>query len=239
MLFQGLDVLHVPLRYTDPSGHFEEDEIDRYLEFQLGITDADERLKIIAKWKADIPWWAIIGPSGATYGDILDGAVLFDLQTALWDKGWSVPISHITGVFQKDDQHNTFRFSGEMRILDTYLAGWLTDHRFNSLQAFHEVTTDVIWARRSQEGRMTYMGGTGYAANGAAIRWDQYGAYVLAIANTPISSVQIIAGALSVNLEKVAAGWLKLKAGDVAARTFLSNYVQSVDAHARLRGLID
>ncbi len=39
-----------PLRYTDPSGHFEEDEIDRYLEFQLGITDADERLRIIRQW---------------------------------------------------------------------------------------------------------------------------------------------------------------------------------------------
>ena len=35
-------VLGNPLKYTDPSGHFEEDEIDRYLE-SIGITDANER----------------------------------------------------------------------------------------------------------------------------------------------------------------------------------------------------
>ena len=88
-----------PVKYTDPSGHFTEDEIDRYL-ISAGISDASERARIMAQWRDDDEWWKVIGPGGATYGDVLVGDKL--LLGAPW--------AEIVIRFTKNEEADTFGF---------------------------------------------------------------------------------------------------------------------------------
>jgi len=166
-------VLGNPLRYIDPSGHFEEDEIRRYLEhYFAGITDDDEREKkiegILRQWKADEEWWSIIGPGGATYGDVLNSTRLL----------LGRPTSTLRGTFTHDLMHDTFMFSGKETFLE--MPPMFGDYgsygyydEFYSLVDFYNETDDIIWGRPGSEGQLVYMGGTGYAANGAPLRWDK------------------------------------------------------------------
>ncbi len=165
-------VLNSPLRYTDPSGHFEEDEIDRYLEHQLGISDPDERQSIIQQWHSDAEWWAVIGPGGATYGDILDGTRLIMGQ----------PSTRIVGGFGYDKNNNTFRFVAEEAYLEIVSTnkeriglGWQTT---DSLVDFYDSTDDMLWVRPKVDGTFRYMGGTGYATNNAPLQWNELGSGV-------------------------------------------------------------
>ncbi len=63
-------VMNNPLRYTDPSGYFSEDQIREYLTYQYG-TEADN---ILESWKKISEWWNIL--SEAVVGDYLEGEIL-------------------------------------------------------------------------------------------------------------------------------------------------------------------
>ena len=141
-------------------------EIDRYLEFQLGITDADERGALINQWRTEkTGWWEIIGPGGATYGDVLDGTKLSFLGR---------PGNRVHGQFLRDHRHDTFTFSGEEFVLEMPGEWGAWDIKdVTSLVEFQAETTDVIWLRRSDSGEWLYQGGTGYAAKDAPIKWRE------------------------------------------------------------------
>jgi hypothetical protein len=134
------------------------------LEYHLGITSEEERLRIIGEWKSDEEgWWDVIGPGRATYGDVLNGTRL------VLDK----PTSTIQGTFSYDSEHDTFYFLGEETFLEMpgeMGYGYLDQH-FNSLTEFYETASDIIWLRPADNGELVYQGGTGYAADGAHISW--------------------------------------------------------------------
>ena len=149
--------LNNPLRYTDPSGHFSEEEINAYLE-GLGYNE-DERARIIAQWRDDKDWWSIIGPDGATYGDGLDGVeMLFGNR-----------IGDIRAFFAKDEANQTFR------LLLEGDAAVFSDHEMYSLVNFYSETSDVLWFSRDSSGNWVYRGGTVLAADGAKIQWEEAG----------------------------------------------------------------
>ncbi|MCD4739002.1 MAG: RHS repeat-associated core domain-containing protein [Anaerolineae bacterium] len=159
--------LNNPLKYTDPSGHFEIDEIHRYLEQHLGIADEVERDAIINQWRTEeTGWWEIIGPDGATYGDTLDSTKLNFLGR---------PGNRVHGQFFRDHQHDTFTFSGREFVLEMPGEWGSWDIKdFTSLVEFHDETTDVIWMRHSDTSGWLYQGGIGYAAKDAPIKWREY-----------------------------------------------------------------
>ena len=221
--------LNHPLRYTDPSGHFEEDEIDRYLEFQLGITDADERLRVITSWKNDKSgWWSIIGPGGATYGDVLDGIeMLFGYKTGI-----------VRGLFVKDETNMTFRFVMERD------ASIFNRNEMNSLVDFHRGTQDILWLSRGSLGNWIYRGGTGFAADGARIDWKEgfiaakHTAYALAFAAGGITTLSAPEPTM---MSKALAVISFVKCGEetIKANAAVLHLNRSIQANSRLANWVD
>jgi len=175
-----------PLKYTDPTGHFSEDEINRYLEHQLGVTEKSERETIINRWKDDDDWWDIIGPEGATYGDVFDGTKL----------SLGGPGNRVQGRFNHDYEHDTFIFDGVEAIFESpvsppsgsTISAWEL-REFNSLIEFHDTAVDIIWARNFDDKGLVYQGGTGQAKNGAHINWDSAGGIVGHSAATLVAGI--------------------------------------------------
>ncbi len=145
-----------PVKYTDPSGHFTEDEIDRYL-ISAGISDASERARIMAQWRDDDEWWKVIGPGGATYGDVLVGDKL--LLGAPW--------AEIVIRFTKNEEADTFGFWGVRSGSKSF-----TNSDY-SLLTFYDEASDIIWMRPDTEGNLLYFGGTGYGGDGANVQGNE------------------------------------------------------------------
>jgi len=61
-----------PLRYTDPTGHFTEDELR-----QWGITD-----ELMGQWKQDFAWWVII--EAAQLGDLVQSVGRLTGSAGIW-----------------------------------------------------------------------------------------------------------------------------------------------------------
>jgi RHS repeat-associated protein len=158
-----------PIRYNDPTGHFSEDEIDRYLK-SIGIDDADERAKILAQWKDDDEWWKVIGPEGATYGDVIDGTKLF-LGKPYGER--------IVLKFTRNENDSAFGILGNDIIWDAGGAGVMSSERLYdsnyNLTKFYNQTSDVVWMRPDSTGKLTYQGGTGCGGDGAKIQWGEAG----------------------------------------------------------------
>ena len=149
-----------PLRFSDSTGHFNEDEIDRYLQ-SIGIDDPDERAKILKQWQQDEEWWKII--SGATYGDTLDGSKLLL---------GSPSGTHISLTFHETG-NDTISFYARENVLEIPNHSALTMNELfeYTLVDFYKETVDILWL----DGQRDYKGGTGYAADGAKTRWDLVG----------------------------------------------------------------
>ena len=218
-----------PLRYTDPSGHFEEDEIDRYLEFQLGITDADERLRIITSWKNDKSgWWSIIGPGGASYGDVLDGIEML--------------LGHKTGIargfFAKDEANRTFRFIMERD------ASIFNSNEMSSLVDFHRRTQDILWLSRGSLGNWIYRGGTGFAADGARVNWKEgftaakHTVYALAFAAGGITTLSVPEPTMMSKALAVVS-FVKCSEETVKANAAVQRLNHSIQANSRLANWVD
>jgi hypothetical protein len=160
-----------PVCYSDPSGHFTEDEVDKYLQ-SIGITDADERAKVIAQWKDD-EWWKVIGPGGATNGDVIDGTKLLIGKTY----GERIALK-----FTKNEKAGTFGIQGNDILWDTGRAGAMSSERLSdsnySLMKFHDETSDIIWMRTNSKAELTYQGGTGYGGDGAKVQWGELGSTI-------------------------------------------------------------
>lgn len=140
-----------PVRYVDPTGHFEEDEIRRYIEHRLKITDSVEREILLYKWGTDTNWWKVI--RGAKVGDLLDGNRLL----------WGLPTGgRVHATFHQDLTNNTF-----------VLSGWDGDeYRELSLADVQENVVDILWLHY-ENNQYVYKGGTDYASNNAPWRWDK------------------------------------------------------------------
>jgi RHS repeat-associated protein len=153
-------VLNNPLKYTDPTGHFPEEEIEKYLE-NLGYDEAAVD-QIITKWKQDSDWWAIIGSdeNGAQIGDWIQGLVL--------DKD-GLPQDRYTFYFRRDG--DTFKADlGDSYFspLSISTAFRVKDYTISSLVDLQNYAVDIFWARGTK-----YMGGTGHASDGGkAPTWE-------------------------------------------------------------------
>ena len=151
-----------PLRYTDPSGHFSEEEIKAYLE-GLGYNE-DEIAAIVAKWMADIPWWNIIGKGeyGARIGDWLSGTTL-DRDGMPGD--WEVLLS----FFKDGDTFNIVISAKKNSVTSLMSIFGKSDLDITSLVDFYDLTADTIWMRDGE-----YMGGCGYGANRGILDWGAF-----------------------------------------------------------------
>jgi hypothetical protein len=232
------------MRYIDPSGHFSEDEIHRYLRYRCGIesdlenVDAFERQTIIENWRADIAWWRII--RCATYGDILDGAILLNVPTSLLDNQMSLPMSHIIGVFKKDDPHDTFYFDGEERVLDTFLAGSWSRRNYDCLKGFYEHAEDILWIRQDPNGTLRYMGGTGQAENAASLLAGKKRAFrnwLLSYGAIGAGLYDMAESALTMNPLTLTKGIFAAKGGDIASREYMEEYIRFTHVEGVLHGL--
>jgi hypothetical protein len=147
-----------------------------------------------------------------------------------------MPFSHIVGMFTFDSTHKTFTFTGVERFLDTYVGGCTTSQPVNSLETFYERTNSVLWVRKNQNG-YKYMGGTEFAANGAPVRRDLHTGMWLSFVGTGIGIGDLISGALSRDQLKISKGFAKILGSNIAYKTMLSGYAQSVEVQGRLRAL--
>jgi hypothetical protein len=216
-----------PLRYVDPSGNFEKEEIDRYLEYQLGITDVDDREKIIYEWRNDESWWSVIGPRGATYGDVLDGV----------EMRFGQKVGNIHGFFRKDEVNETFQF-----VMGGEGAVFRPKREMNSLVDFYSETSDILWLSQNSSDDWVYRGGTELATDGARIRWGEslnsakHTVYALGFGVAGISGL-----APPEPLTKALAVISFIKCGDevIKAASATQRFRRSMYANARLTNWVD
>ncbi len=219
-----------PVRYSDPSGRFTEDEIDKYL-ISIGIDDVDERAKIVAQWKGDDGWWDVL--EGATYGDVIDGTKLL-LGEPYGER--------IVLQFTQNDEAGTFGIQGNDILWDVGELGVGSSESLNnsnySLIEFHDETSDIIWMRPNSKGELTYQDGTGYGGDGANVQWgelwstignsatalvDGIGGIALLVAPVPGSQILGVAAFIGYGYELS------------QVRNSANNFSRSCDAADRLR----
>jgi len=111
----------------------------------------------MAQWRDDDEWWKVIGPGGATYGDVLVGDKL--LLGAPW--------AEIVIRFTKNEEADTFGFWGVRSGSKSF-----TNSDY-SLLTFYDEASDIIWMRPDTEGNLLYFGGTGYGGDGANVQGNE------------------------------------------------------------------
>ena len=147
--------LNNPLRYTDPSGHFEEDQIAQHLRDQ-GYSDK-EIAEMIYSWSTEAKhkdWWTLL--RNAQAGDIISG--VGKRTGADWDRLW-------LGAFL-DNAEGRLVFQAVLTASDDWdnLATFYSDA---PLESSASIRSDLILARKGSVGNSyRFVAGTDLFADG-------------------------------------------------------------------------
>ena len=141
-------VLGNPLRYTDPTGHFEEDEILQIL-LNAGMDESTAR-SIITDWQENAPqWWELLRKAQA--GDYLDAV---GASNSRWIGKFVEEGGKVSFEYQRYYDYQKWKDSADEVFVDP-------SYTYKYLDTFYRFTHDIILARQGSDGNYRAWAGTG------------------------------------------------------------------------------